>query len=272
MKRPVTTAKRRVANLVEVTHSRRFAEAWNSTAGQPGTDGTSGEQLGEHPLLNWFEEHISGRGIHKWLHYFEVYERHLARFAGQDIHLLEVGIQSGGSLEMWRQWLGVGATIYGVDIDPDCRRSEQEGVTVFVGDQADRAFWARVRAETPPLNVVIDDGGHTPQQQRVTLEELLPHLARGGVYICEDLHGDHLHGVDRNRFLYYIHGLSQALCAGQPRPSPNDPERAYFSEATPYQAAVHSIHLYPYLVVIERRDQPLDKFVAPKHGTDWIEH
>jgi hypothetical protein len=264
VQRPVTRARHRVASLREVSHGRRFAEGWNARAGQLARDTTPGDQRSEHPLLCWFQERDSGRGINKWLHYFEVYERHLERFVGQDVQLLEVGIQSGGSLEMWRQFLGGGASIYGVDIDPGCRRSEQEGVTVFIGDQADRAFWACVRAETPPLNVVVDDGGHTPEQQRVTLEELLPHLAVGGVYMCEDLHGD------RNRFLYYIHGLSQALCAGKPRASPSDPKRSNFSKATPYQAAVHSIHLYPHLVVIERRDQPLDEFVSLKQGIDWL--
>ena len=27
---------------------------------------------------------------------------------------------------------------------------------------------------------------------------------------------------------------------------------------------------YPFLVVIERRREPLGEFVAPKHGTDWL--
>ena len=33
--------------------------------------------------------------------------------------------------------------------------------------------------------------GHTPEQQIVTLEEMLPHLRPGGVYLCEDVHGIH---------------------------------------------------------------------------------
>ena len=259
-----------MAIMQEPSNGRRFAEGWSPVAGQSRTDEVSGDELAEHPLFDWFEEHASGRGIHKWMHYFEVYERHLARFVGQDVNLLEVGIQSGGSLEMWRAWLGDGATIYGVDIDPACRRSEQEGVTVFVGDQADRAFWHRLRAEIPPLDIVIDDGGHTPEQQRVTLEELLPHLAPGAVYICEDLHGER--DRDRNRFVYYLHGLSQALCEGIPSLSPSDPERAHICKATPYQAAVDSIHLYPFMMVIERRDRPLDEFVALRQGTDWLDY
>ena len=252
-------------SLLDVSHARRFAKGWSARVEQPKTDGTSDDERSENELLRWFEEYTSGPGIlHKWTHYFEPYQRHLTRFVGEDVSLLEVGVQSGGSIEMWRHWLGGCATIYGVDIDPDCRRSEREGVTIFIGDQADRAFWARVRSETPPLDIVIDDGGHTPEQQRVTLEELLPHLAVGGVYICEDLHGS------ANQFLSYVHGLSEALCAGSPRPSQDDPDGPLFSKVTPYQAAVHSIHIYPHLVVIERRGQALDEFVARKQGTDWL--
>jgi hypothetical protein len=54
---------------------------------------------------------------------------------------------------------------------------------VFVGDQADRSFWKRVKQEVPNLGVVIDDGGHIPEQQIVTLEEMFPHLRPGGVYL-----------------------------------------------------------------------------------------
>ena len=64
-------------------------------------------------------------------------------------------------------------------------------IHVLIGDQADRTFWRRMIAHgtLPPLDIVIDDGGHTPDQQRVTLEELLPHIRPGGVYVCEDIHG-----------------------------------------------------------------------------------
>ena len=54
-------------------------------------------------------------------------------------------------------------------------------IKVFIGDQADRKFWSQFRREVPILDLVIDDGGHEPEQQIVSLEELLPHLRPGGV-------------------------------------------------------------------------------------------
>jgi hypothetical protein len=59
-------------------------------------------------------------------------------------------------------------------------------IKIFIGDEEDRKFWRRFKAEVPAVDIVIDDGGHQTQQQVVTLEELLPHLRPGGVYICED--------------------------------------------------------------------------------------
>ena len=59
--------------------------------------------------------------------------------------------------------------------------SADERTKIFIGDQADRSFWAEVRQTAPLIDIVIDDGGHLPEQQLVTLEELLPHVRPGGV-------------------------------------------------------------------------------------------
>ena len=47
------------------------------------------------------------------------------------------------------------------------------------------------------------------------------------------------------------------------------PERVLSSPAIPFQSAIHSVHVYPYVVVIERRDVPLDEFTASQRGTEW---
>jgi hypothetical protein len=75
-------------------------------------------------LRDFFNARTSGRGIWKWLHYFDVYERHLRRFVGREVHIVEVGVYSGGSLEMWRDYFGDRCRIYGVDIQPACKTYE----------------------------------------------------------------------------------------------------------------------------------------------------
>lgn len=49
----------------------------------------------------------------KWEPYFEVYQRHLIRFIDQPITLVEVGVQKGGSLDMWAQFLHPDSKIIG---------------------------------------------------------------------------------------------------------------------------------------------------------------
>src|SRR5688572_2278160 len=74
-----------------------------------------------------------GNVINKWKHYFEIYERHFARFRDRDVTLLEIGVSGGGSLELWRGYFGSKARIVGLDINPDCKRFESPGTRVVIG-------------------------------------------------------------------------------------------------------------------------------------------
>ncbi len=137
-----------------------------------------------NPLRNYFDSHKVGRGIWKWEHYFEMYQRHFQKFVGREVHVVEVGIYSGGSLDLWKNYFGDQCKVYGVDIEEACRSYANETTSIFIGDQADREFWKRFRKAVPKVDILIDDGGHEPEQQIVTLEEMLPHIRNGGVYLC----------------------------------------------------------------------------------------
>lgn len=211
-----------------------------------------------NPLRDYFDSHTSGRGIWKWEHYFDVYHRHLRKFVGREVNVLEIGVYSGGSLRMWKQYFGSRGKVYGVDVEAACKAYEEDGISVFIGDQADRSFWRSFKQQVPTLDVVIDDGGHAPEQQIATLEELLPHLRPGGVYLCEDIQGTHHH------FAAYISGVTSHLNCLRGEPGP-----VLAAIPTEFQRAVSSIHLYPFVAVIERAETPVLEFVAPKHGTEW---
>jgi hypothetical protein len=215
-------------------------------------------------LRAFFDERKEGPGIWKWLHYFDIYERHLSRFRNCEVSVLEVGIYSGGSLEMWKDYFGPRCRIYGVDIEPACRAYERDSVKVYIGDQSERTFWSRFKQEVPSLDIVIDDGSHFPEHQIVTFEELLPHLNPGGVYLCEDITGV------LNSFASYVYGFAHNLNAcAQTQYDADNNERNEVRRATPLQSAVGSIHLYPYVTVVERTAGPVSEFVSVKHGTKW---
>ena len=143
--------------------------------------------MSENPLLRYFENN-SGRRIHKWMHYFDIYHRHFSRFRDAEPTVLEFGVNHGGSLQMWKQYFGTGARIYGVDINPKCKLVEEEGIEVFIGDQQDRHFLRELAASIGPIQVLIDDGGHKMRQQITTFEEVYPSVSVPGVYLVEDLH------------------------------------------------------------------------------------
>ena len=198
----------------------------------------------------YFDGVDEGPGIWKWRHYFDIYHRHFQRFVGHEVHVVEIGIYSGGSLPMWRSYLGGRSHITGVDIEPACRVYESDHVSIHIGDQADRGFWRRFRNESKPVDILIDDGGHRPEQQQITLEELLPHIQPGGVYFCEDIVGFH------NPFWGYASGLAHLLSSSTPEP-------------TALQSAVNSIHVYPFVTVIEKNEYSVPAFESTKRGTQW---
>jgi hypothetical protein len=41
----------------------------------------------------------------------------------------------------------------------------------------------------------------------------------------------------------------------------------FVSTASPFQAAIHSVHMYPFVVAIETLPAPVSEFVGEKHGT-----
>ena len=196
--------------------------------------------------------HNPGRLIHKWMHYFEVYERHLSRYRGTDVHLVEIGVAHGGSLEMWRNYFGPRAKLWGIDVDPTIQPFDDDGIRLLIGDQSDRGFLRQVRQTIPRIDVVIDDGGHTMAQQRTTLEELLPAIAADGAYICEDLHtsywpaygGGHL---DPHSYIEFSKNLIDRLNAWYSQ----EPSLA----VNEFTRSVHSMHYYNSMLVIEKRPQ-----------------
>jgi hypothetical protein len=249
LRHPLWSA-RRLSRFPEAWRARRLIHDWPATAwptAPPSSDASA------NTLRRLFDARVQGRGMFKWLHYFDAYQRHLQKFVGTHVHLVEVGVYSGGSLELWRDYLGPHARITGIDIMRECERYGGERICILIGDQGDRSFWRHARDTLPPIDVLIDDGGHTAEQQRVTLEETLPYLRPGGVYICEDVHNE------GNRFASFVQSMADGLNAA--------PE-----VASPLQAQVLSVHLYPFLVVVERAAEPMPRLQAEKRGTEWASY
>jgi len=201
-------------------------------------------------LQRYFDRN-PGRMIHKWQHYFEIYDRHFARYRNQPLSLVEIGVYQGGSLQMWKDYFGPQAAIWGVDVNPLCKQFEEPQIRIVIGDQGDAAFLASLAGELPPIDILIDDGGHTMRQQRTTFEVLFAKVAATGIYVCEDLHtsywpeygGGHL---EPRTFMEFSKNYIDRLNAYHSR----DPQSLPVSEFT---RTAHAMHYYDSMLVIEKR-------------------
>ena len=55
------------------------------------------------------------------------------------------------------------------------------------GSQEDVPFLEQFKASQQPFDIIIDDGGHTMNQQKTSFLTLLPLVRPGGFYVIEDL-------------------------------------------------------------------------------------
>lgn len=238
-----------------------------------------------------------GPGIHKWAHYFPVYEEHFSRFCTgtQQIRMVELGIQSGGSMLMWRHAFGERLKILvGMDINPKTRAWERFGsnVKVEIGSQADPEFLQSISSKYPEgFDIIIDDGSHVPEHIFITFVKLWPSLRPGGVFIIEDVHGT----APVLHWLLHGHSTTATSSSGQtvqvsmsglywpgeamgPADQISQGQGDFLGNwngqtnlpASNVQREVESIKVYPYMIAITRRASPLDRVYSENHGSQWI--
>ncbi|RYG92637.1 class I SAM-dependent methyltransferase [Loktanella sp. IMCC34160] len=131
----------------------------------------------------------TGKVSDKWSTYLQVYEAALAPFREDQIRLLEIGVQNGGSLEIWSKYFPRKRHIIGCDINPTCRALEFEApeIQVVVGDAGAETTFTEIDGICPEFDIVIDDGSHQSADIIRAFPHLFTRLCDGGVYICEDL-------------------------------------------------------------------------------------
>jgi len=130
------------------------------------------------------------RLIHKWIHYFDVYERHFRRFVDKEMLIIEIGVFEGGSIEMWKEYFGEKATVVGIDINPNCKQFEDTSKNIFVeiGSQSDPEFLKSVIEKYGRPDILLDDGSHQQGDIISAFESLYFQVKDDGVYFVEDLH------------------------------------------------------------------------------------
>jgi hypothetical protein len=124
--------------------------------------------------------------------YFYTYSEIFEPYRNKKITFVEVGVLNGGSLFMWREYFGKKVRIIGIDLNPEAKKWEKDGFEIYIGDQSQESFWNEFFANTGPVDIILDDGGHTYIQQITTSHCAIPHINDGGVIVVEDTHTSYL--------------------------------------------------------------------------------
>ena len=200
------------------------------------------------------------RVIHKWKHYFPIYERHFKEFVNRPVTFIEIGCGLGGSLQMWKQYFGPHARIIGVDIDPECKKFEEDQIEIYIGPQQNPQFLQSVINEVGIPDIVLDDGSHMMSHVVATFQFLYPKMLKNGIYLVEDLHTayweEYEGGLRKpSTFIELCKNLIDELNAEHSRGALPPSE---FTKST------MSMHFYDSLVVFERG--AYTKKFGPKTG------
>ena len=130
----------------------------------------------------------------KYEKYFNVYTKLFSNYIGKEITFVEIGIDDGGSLEVWKNFFGDKAKIIGIDINPLCKQFENlnENIEVIIGDQSSQRFWKNFFLNYGKVDIILDDGGHTNKQQILTVLNTIKNINDGGKLVIEDTHTSYL--------------------------------------------------------------------------------
>lgn len=116
--------------------------------------------------------------------YLDKYEFFVNKWKKEKVTVLELGVFKGSSTNMWAEYFENGI-IYGVDINPNCKKHEKENVKILIKDLGDENSLEELKMLHP--QIIIDDASHFWTHQIKALYHLLPSLESGGVFILEDL-------------------------------------------------------------------------------------
>jgi len=189
--------------------------------------------------------------IHKWVHYFDIYENHFRRFVGKSPTILEIGVQGGGSLQMWREYFGEGAKIVGLDINPKCKEHEGEGIEIVIGSQSDPKVFEELM-QRYKFDIVIDDGSHQMNDIKSSFELLYDSVDAKGVYLVEDLQCSYWAAYGgglrkEGSFIEFVKSRLDELHAAHIRDASMAP--------TKFTASTACIAVYDSIVVFEKAPQ-----------------
>jgi len=148
--------------------------------------------------------------------FLEIYENYFKELKEKEINILEIGVENGDSLRIWRDYFRK-ANICGLDIVK--KDFTINNVEILRGDQSDHKFLDTVIEKYKKFDIIIDDGCHVSKYIINTFEHLFDYLSDGGLYIIEDLQtsyiprygGSRINLNKKNTSMNFIKSLSDSI-------------------------------------------------------------
>lgn len=214
-------------------------------------------------LHKYFLNNPSKR-LHKWNHYFDIYDRHFSRFRNKAPTMIEIGVFGGGSLRMWKEYFGANSKIIGIDINPACKIHEEDGIEIYTGSQDDPELIESIFSRNPHVDIVLDDGSHVMKHMKASFELMYHRVQSTGIYMVEDTHTcywpEYGGGFEHpDSFMEFTKKRMDNINALHTRGAVDDNA---FSKST------DSITCYDSIVVFEKRPQS-NRHAPITHGRDF---
>ncbi len=122
--------------------------------------------------------------------YAKSYEIEFNSLRDKNIHLLELGVGEGPSLEMWKRYF-YNALVVGVDIKDLTKKRfpnlVDDRCKIELGSQDDITFLNSINSKYDGFDIMIDDASHLASKTIKSFVRLFPLLKEGGIYVIEDL-------------------------------------------------------------------------------------
>ena len=129
--------------------------------------------------------------------FLEIYEIFFKNLRDKEINILEIGVDNGDSLRLWRDYFSK-AKICGIDIVK--KEFKIKDVEILCGDQSDHNFLTEVVEKFKNFDVIIDDGSHVSKHIIASFNFLFKYLNQNGLYIIEDLQTSYIPRFGGSRF------------------------------------------------------------------------
>lgn len=113
------------------------------------------------------------------------YEKYLPFNRYDKLIMLELGVLDGQSLKTWKEYF-YRSSIVGIDINPDCKKHEEERICIEIGSQDDETFLNNVVNRHGKFDFILDDASHDNSLTIKSFKHLFPTLKSQGVYVIED--------------------------------------------------------------------------------------